>query len=179
MTKTRRRLAPIPRIRTKTITAADLLRRIRDIVLEEPKRLDMDRWVTMFRGSTLGAIDDRRVDKHGPACGTVGCIAGWGAVLLRQAGANVSDLRDWAGGCQMRRALGLWDYSNREGLHTDLFVYNPSPEFNEKDRRDRRGRAILGGRPGTKAHARAVARRINIFLKAHPEMETRIIQVRP
>lgn len=50
----------------------NLLRRIEDQILEEPKRLDMDDWGNAFEKTGNGV----------PACKTQGCIAGW-AILLK------------------------------------------------------------------------------------------------
>lgn len=57
----------------------DLLNRVKQHILEEPNRLDMDTWL---HHDTPGA---RYVSGGStqtvPDCGTVGCIAGWVAVL--------------------------------------------------------------------------------------------------
>ncbi len=45
----------------------ELLTKVRDAILEEPRRIDMQTWAK--------AVDD-------VPCGTVGCIYGWGQALL-------------------------------------------------------------------------------------------------
>lgn len=47
-----------------------LLRKVQAAILEEPKRLDMGDWVFLDSKSAMA-----------PACGTVGCIAGWSVLL--------------------------------------------------------------------------------------------------
>lgn len=52
-----------------------LLRKIRDHILEEPKRVDMSFWLKKYTKKQREASDII------PACGTIGCIAGWAKVL--------------------------------------------------------------------------------------------------
>lgn len=49
-----------------------LLRRVKDAILEEPKRLEMETWVAVGH-----------IGKGAPPCGTVACVAGWVAILAR------------------------------------------------------------------------------------------------
>lgn len=49
----------------------ELLLKVKAVILEEPKRVDMDLWI---RECAEG-------ENNGPACKTVGCISGW-AVLI-------------------------------------------------------------------------------------------------
>jgi hypothetical protein len=51
-----------------------LLREVKKMILEEPRRLDMDTWASNAR--EYGTPKDER-----PPCGTVACIAGWTAIL--------------------------------------------------------------------------------------------------
>lgn len=53
-----------------------LLRKVQAHILEEPKRLHMGNWVRWTNKS----------DKEKPACGTVGCIAGWSVLLTSRQG---------------------------------------------------------------------------------------------
>lgn len=70
----RKGLAPIPRSTAKT--AWGLLQDVKRAMREEPRRVDMDTW--------LRRMDPRNLCYEcyeAPACGTVGCFAGW-VVLL-------------------------------------------------------------------------------------------------
>ncbi len=72
--------APLPTHNAKT--AYGLLNAIARVITEEPKRLDMS--VVCYRKERLlrDAITDLEWNKIKiPACGTVGCIAGWALVL--------------------------------------------------------------------------------------------------
>lgn len=65
----------------------ELLRKIQAIVLEEPKRLVMERWISI-------PVDRR--DSRVPECGTMGCVAGWATLLSRQAQQKDSTFRELA-----------------------------------------------------------------------------------
>jgi hypothetical protein len=65
-----------------------LLRRVAKHILEEPKRLDMEKIAENVEG------------RDSPPCGTVGCIAGWACMLT---GSSVKRA-DWGKG---RRLIGL------------------------------------------------------------------------
>src|SRR5678815_691170 len=60
-------------------SAYRLMRAVRQVILEEPRRMDM--------GCTVRAplerydIQGRAYTEPGPACGTIGCIAGWMHIL--------------------------------------------------------------------------------------------------
>ena len=58
---------------TQAETAFDLLNDIIRIIQEEPRRMDMGNWIC--NPKAVSAV--RKL----PACGTVGCIAGWAVVL--------------------------------------------------------------------------------------------------
>lgn len=57
-----------------------LLRRIQRHILEEPKRVDMIRFIAR-RGSKKAAAHGATHGLEFPECGTVGCIAGWAATF--------------------------------------------------------------------------------------------------
>lgn len=59
----------IPRI-TEPTTAYDLLTKVCEVITEEPKRYNQGRWLRRERG------------RSAPACGTVGCVAGWCVALV-------------------------------------------------------------------------------------------------
>lgn len=52
----------------------ELLLKVKAAILEEPRRLDIWDW------------QRREVGDNSPACGTVGCIAGWADILYRTGG---------------------------------------------------------------------------------------------
>jgi hypothetical protein len=68
---------PIPR--SQATTAYDLLSDVVAVVLAEPKRLRMA--VPLW-------LDVRKLLDDAPACGTVGCVAGW-TVMLKDRPSNV------------------------------------------------------------------------------------------
>lgn len=61
---------------SKAKTAYGLLSEIRKLILEEPKRYDQGTW---------GRVGEHAAyyygKEHVPACGTVGCVAGWVSAL--------------------------------------------------------------------------------------------------
>lgn len=66
------KIATIPKSRAKTAFA--LLSEVRTLILAEPLRYD--------QGSWLNRIEDTpEAYEQFPACGTVGCVAGWVATL--------------------------------------------------------------------------------------------------
>jgi hypothetical protein len=72
-------LSLIPRLKPGTYSALKVLRHAQKLIKEEPRRLDMRDWMLAYAGSKLAGtlsipMDDRR---ELPACGTVGCLAGW------------------------------------------------------------------------------------------------------
>jgi hypothetical protein len=52
-----------------------LLRKVKRLILAEPKRFDMD---------TFGRRRDPKANDNAPRCGTVGCIAGWAVILTKR-----------------------------------------------------------------------------------------------
>ena len=55
----------------------DNLRKVKELILEEPRRINMLHWLQV--GSKKELTASLGVDA--PSCGTIGCIAGWGATL--------------------------------------------------------------------------------------------------
>lgn len=156
----------VPRIRTKYITAADLMRRIIKEIEAEPRRLNMRWWISMFNGRRRrqGAYVDEE-----PACGTVCCFAGWGATLLRKPHETV---KDSTAEKVMTKLLGhdvetkVWDsvtggyVPKRDWTVDSLFFAGLSSQ-----------------KAGTRGHVRDVVRYAKKYLKDHPELETRVIDV--
>lgn len=70
----------IPKSRAKT--AFGLLSEIRRLILAEPKRYNQERYIARVGGrNDADEIDPEIYPKGAPACGTVGCVAGWVATL--------------------------------------------------------------------------------------------------
>lgn len=65
-----KKLAPLPLIRGKRVSALKLLQHVLKLELDEPKRLYMGMWTKYWRKSSV-------VLTGLPACGTVCCHAGW------------------------------------------------------------------------------------------------------
>lgn len=68
----------MPTSRAKT--AYGLLDEVKELILARPKRYDQERFIKRLNG-TNGA--DFLKPSQAPACGTVGCVAGWVATLKR------------------------------------------------------------------------------------------------
>lgn len=110
-----------------------LLRKIQQTILAEPKRLKMSRW--------LGTV---REGKDNPNCSTVGCIAGWAAVLtapkgqtikdtakkvIRVHGAhNVEDMGREALGLTYEQAVRLFHVWEWPGRHQEAYEEAKTPE---------------------------------------------------
>lgn len=164
----RRRWAPTPRVRTKTITAARLLERIKQVVLAEPARVNMNAFLLALGGRVpdYGSHVSYRPGEGmilgaEPACGTVGCIAGWGAVLLRGPRTEPWILEDNAADV-LGAALGYDNVIGRVG-----YLFAASRNLDEPP----------PGTPGTQQHAEFVAHRIDRYLARHPDLRRRVINV--
>lgn len=84
------------KFRTRAKTAYGLLSEVRRLILEEPKRYNQLDTLTI-----RGTRGNRIYDEY-PACGTVGCVAGWTTVLAAKNPARVRDVLTYA-----RKVLGL------------------------------------------------------------------------
>lgn len=88
------RVKALPRSKAKT--AYDLIGELITEILAEPARLYMDNWVVSYKNrvfmrfyggwtsdktAALNNGYDNMLDAKGPACGTVGCAAGWICLL--------------------------------------------------------------------------------------------------
>lgn len=122
-TTTRRRLTATPFMRLGTHSAYAVLTWVRTQVKKEPKRLNMERWVTLFRG--VDSVQDCQCDgcktarekvmaMEGPACGTVACLGGWINIGTRNGNSEYN-----ARGTDALRKLGI-DRDTNSMLHTDL-----------------------------------------------------------
>jgi hypothetical protein len=90
---------------SKAKTAYGLLSEIRKLILEEPRRYDQSDFLS------IGEVAERRYD-YVPACGTVGCVAGWVCALK-----GSSDLREWDVIAKADEILGIED-----GIGVDSMV---------------------------------------------------------
>ena len=135
--------------RSNATNAYDLMTDIAAYILEEPKRIWMGFW--MVQGNE--AIRDA-LDKTGPACGTVGCIAGNTCLLTGRIPRSQHNV--WP------RATQILSGKNGE-LESDLdtlFLDTKVP-----------------ARYGTKRYAQIVASRIREFQYDH-EADLRAIKIR-
>lgn len=120
-------------------TAYSLLQDVKKAILEEPKRVNM---TTYYKETTR---------RNAPACGTVGCFAGWVCILAGIRKENSYDLSVDDDGA--REVLGdNLDYDTANGYNV----------FNSGD-----GDDCKNTKPGTVEHARAVVNRINRFMQVN------------
>ena len=114
---------------SKAKTAYELLGEIRKIILEEPKRYDQT--------DTLFHCDAS--DPLAPACGTIGCVAGW-VVALKAPKTHRMHVLEAAA-----RILGIHKYDSWMLFDSDQ----------------------ARGKPQTYSHARSGAAHIARFMKKH------------
>lgn len=136
--------------RSKAKTAWGLLEDVKKAIRAEPKRADM---------TTFGAR--RPPTDGGPACGTVGCVAGWIA-LLGRTDAVVTSVATMARYAESRAVRLMGGHRDKwgcvEGDVDFMTVDGGRYVFNAGD-----GDACTWTLPGTKAHASAVIARITKF----------------
>lgn len=163
---TKRKLAPLPRVTSKTITVGALLRKIQRLILAEPKRADMSRFVMAFGGSV---VDKRyRPTQSLPACRTVACMAGWGAILLRPERTSGVQLNAKAEDAMIEAVgIDLVDYCG-DAYRDVEDMFDPDPIQDEE---------WPMPLAGTLEHAQFIAKRIDTYLSQHPEIVNRKIIV--
>jgi hypothetical protein len=131
----------------------ELLLKVKQAILDEPARLNMDNFLKS---------SDYYHDQE-PACGTVGCIAGW-AVIIDALGRDLSPqsikkarLSIYEGDVEKKacKLLGL-EYT---GLHPLFYPWGAWPE--DLDSR------LRAEKPGTLAYAQVVVEAIDRYI-AHP-----------
>lgn len=166
-----KKLTPTPRITKAVVTGRELLTAIKKAVLDEPARADLGWWVTSFRGDARYREEVSTAPE--PACGTVACLAGWGAVLLRPTRMSAARLSAAAEDV-LTKLIG---YDIDDGWFDrptysvgELFSEDISEEFGETKE--------SFGDPGTLKHAQTIANRITAYLEKHPEVAKRKISVR-
>lgn len=130
---------------SKAKTAYGLLSEIAALALQEPKRMRMSTWLNRKAKRMYGADAT-------PACGTVGCIAGWGAILagtkreqraLERSGAEFDGVIPW-------KAIGARIFGLNESDALQLFKADG-----------------IAGNQGTLQHARNVVKCIRRFQQQH------------
>lgn len=92
------RLAPVPVMRRGTYSAWRVLRHVQRLILQEPRRLQMNTWCTLFKGRTHSVERILR-----PACGTAACVGGWINIATRNSPDGVVRIT----GPMAMRKLGL------------------------------------------------------------------------
>lgn len=133
-------LRALPVSRAKT--AWGLLTNVKRAILREPKRANMRCFMR-----------DRGPEDGGPACGTVGCFAGWVALL----GAPQYSRENLATNADYIAVRLLGDGLNyRTAGRTNEWVFNGG-----------QGDTCAKTAPGTVAHAKAVATRITKFMRVN------------
>lgn len=94
-----KRAKPVPMMEPGTYTAREVLCWVRDRIKEEPKRLRMSRWVSVWKGRAVIQKNRRSIfrpfteifssKKALPQCQTVACMAGWINIGLRHPERNL------------------------------------------------------------------------------------------
>lgn len=133
----------------KPKTAYGLLMAVKRVILAEPKRVNMDLWLDKH-------VTPENSGDSAPACGTVGCIAGWcKAVMGRRLPAHVVT----------HRLLGFKMEHNEWGSEEDHSTMRTLfyPESWPTLLRQRLGLLT----PGTARYAQVVADRIDAFIAEH------------
>lgn len=128
--------------RSKPKTAYELLQRVCEHILEEPRRYNQERW--LMRGKRY--IKDFGLSA--PACGTVGCRAGWIVLLHDGMKAKVTD-ETCSTGWRAAQILGL-DVPRYGNATFDLFAGGG-----------------VSGKVGTKTYAERGAAGIRVFMAEH------------
>jgi len=124
---------------SKAKTAYDLLSEIAALIVAEPKRYNQERFMAE------GPNDKDTAPLGFPSCGTVGCVAGW-AVTLKGVRCAYSDIQMHASSI-----LGLDRYQ-------ESTLFSGSALIDEDGH---------GPAEQTAAHARAGAKHIRKFQRAH------------
>lgn len=139
------RIKPIPLSSAKN--ALELVQEVKAHILAEPLRVDM------------GITTDKRESKdNGPACGTVGCFAGWIALLS----GKITQKEVLTGADGDKDAITEAENLLGADIHYDLPADNDN-HYGYVEAFDS-GHDIAHYGVGTKAYAEAVGRRIDRFI---------------
>ena len=138
---------PISKFRTKATNAYELLKEVRALILEEPKRYNqatiLDHEMTAKSGQYIALFYGRPLAEYAPDCGTIGCRAGWITELTAPNPRHINDEVNYA-----RKQLGI-----TERQADNLF------------NGDAAGKTY--GEWGTPEYARKGARGITVFMAHH------------
>lgn len=137
----------IPKSRAKN--SYELLNDVVKVMREEPKRVRFGDWLMTFAGN--------KFSKDVPACGTIGCIAGW-CIAVRAPSANILEeieLQQNSHESPRQIAHRLFPLDLKSEVD-DLFGVTIWSTYSNVE-----------GTPGTHEHARSVIRRIRQFQKSH------------
>lgn len=146
-----KKLAPLPLLKKKQVTALELLQHVVKLEQKEPKRLYMGLVVASFRAE----VNDHLL----PSCGTVCCHAGWIDVLTDPFAALSSVGRDYPG-----KQIGLICGTEDGGMADALDeCFNTFP----------------GNRRGTVRYVREAQEPLLAFMKKYrKQLSQRIITIR-
>jgi len=147
--------------KSNATTVLELLDDVKRAILEEPRRANMNYLAYKAHKGIVpwscrlpqanGGVKYVHRDLPAPMCGTAGCFAGWVQLLVGKTPEQTT--RDWTEG-----AVQIL------GSDLDYYFFGPdgSPHhvFNWGE-----GDGIVDIKPGTRAYARAVVRRINGFIE--------------
>lgn len=152
-----RELAPLP-ISLAT-NAYELMEDVNRAILEEPKRLNMSNWVSMFKGEDLTKYKYH----ENPACGTVCCYAGWTVALK---GLNPSEIVMGATASDVgHKAVALLGGRDNEDLAYELdSAFRGTEVLVPEEDWDEDGCTYD---PGTPAYATAVVARFRVIMDKH------------
>lgn len=150
-TTTEKTYTALPRSRAKT--AWGLLQDVKRAILAEPRRINMG----LFVDTTA---DQLLPENKVPACGTVGCFAGWVSILGRPTG---EENRERIGGYDDYDATRILNGDDNEDS-LNLFTVG---RYRNYVFNGGLGDRCAKTKPGTVAHARAVVARINKFMRVN------------
>lgn len=136
---------------SEAVTGWELCQELKVVVREEWRRVSMRH---------IQSIVDVQAS-NAPACGVVGCLAGWGMALRKIASNAISQEWDEA----MKMLLGPDVDYNTVGPSGGIHVFN-----------DGHGDECSTTTPGTRAHARAVVKRLDRFMRLNEKaLKARIL----
>jgi hypothetical protein len=130
---------PLPRSNANTVL--ELLDDLKEYVQRDYRVVNMGNYIC-----------DSDPEDGGPACGTVGCFAGWTVLLAGCSNGKISERRSWV--AEVAKKI----------LGRDL-CYTFGPKGRQSFFNAGRGDACGTTKPGTQAHADALVARINRFIK--------------
>lgn len=166
-------LQPLPV--SRATNAYELMEDVNAAILAEPCRLNMTAWVKMFQNiQNISSVDGSI-----PACGTIGCYAGWTTFLHDQR-------PEWDPLRVENRALAVLTHTSPiwgSGLDSSSLRGRLRSAFNEISVTESIQSGVTKGRilklkQGTRRYARAVVKRFERIM-AQFEQELKAIPVSP